>query len=56
MRGFEILEGLRQGQPSTPTRKQKVPYSAEELELLELYFDSNIELGDVPSAEECKEF
>jgi hypothetical protein len=42
VRGFEILEGLRQGQPSTPTRKQKVPYSAKELKLLELYFDSNI--------------
>lgn len=53
LKGYRLLEGLRH---SSSAGGKRVTFTEEEVETIFLYFQGDIEAGDVPSASECKEF
>jgi hypothetical protein len=55
-KGFDILQDLCRGQPAAHATRQRVPYTADKVETIELYFEGHIASGDVPHAHECQEF
>ena len=55
-RGFDILQGLRQGQKATSATKSRVQYTPDEVETIALYFENYILNYDEPSAYDCREF
>ena len=54
VKGFQIMETLRQGAKSAPG--VRVMFSTEETEAITLFFQEYIDAGIAPSSAQCKEF
>ena len=54
--GFKTAAKLRLASQSSSAQTTTGAFTDAENEVLEMYFDSFLEAGDVPSSEECREF